>query len=231
MDIAELLADWQKEYRFNAFISDGIVDEQCYEEPHILFILRDMNCQTSCDLRRILRETGSNGKTWNNVARWTSALLDGGMPYPAAISHDERIRQLKRVAVMNLKKEGGGARANGKELAYAVRQQRARIFAEISLCEPSVIICCGLTSGNILGNAALLWAYNVLPRRSGWMSFISETLGCQWWYFYTEINGRRVPVISFCHPQVSVLGCVRGHKELFEPLYRDMLAVRQMFLG
>ena len=36
--------------------------------------------------------------------------------------------------------------------------------------------------------------------------------------------------ISFCHPQVTNFKGKRGHNELFEPLYREMLNIRKEFL-
>ena len=42
---------------------------------------------------------------------------------------------------------------------------------------------------------------------------------------------KRIPIISFCHPQVTNLEGVRGHEKLFEPLYRDMLHIRELFLN
>lgn len=42
---------------------------------------------------------------------------------------------------------------------------------------------------------------------------------------------KRIPIISFCHPQVTNLEGVRGHEKLFVPLYRDMLHIREMFLN
>ena len=42
---------------------------------------------------------------------------------------------------------------------------------------------------------------------------------------------KRIPIISFFHPQVTNLEGVRGHEKLFVPLYRDMLHIREVFLN
>lgn len=94
----------EKEFCFDAFISDGIVDAEYYENPHILFVLRDMNCQSERNLCDELRKNGSGWKTWNNIGRWSKALLDGNEEYPHDMSKERRVEQLKRIAVMNLKK-------------------------------------------------------------------------------------------------------------------------------
>ena len=212
-----------------AFISDGIVDESCYESPHILFVLRDMNCSEETDLRWHLREHGSGRKTWNNIGRWATALLDGDAEYPADMSKEKRKHQVRRVAAINLKKEGGSARTNGQEILDAVQQQRDLILREIELCDPQIIIACGLTASGIDGNAVLLHDY-VFDNLPTWEKFPSQHLDREWYYFRATINNRLVPVISFCHPQATSLNGLRGHA-LFEKLYKDILCIREHFIG
>ena len=227
----KLFLRWKQEHSFNAFITDGIVDKECYAKPHILFVLRDMNCKSERNLCDDLRNHGSGWKTWNNIGRWTKALLDGSVEYPFDMSEKQRVEQLRRIAVMNLKKEGGGSRTIGNELLTAVREQRELIYEEICLCNPDIIICCGLSSAKMKGNAALLMEEKVLTDCTEWESFRSQKLIREWWYYYTEINGKKIPVISFCHPQATNLNGKRGHKDLFVPLYEDMLFIKNKFLS
>ena len=229
MSFDALFTKWKATHNFLAFIRDGIVDPEHYETPHVLFVLRDMNCQSERDLCADLRRDGSGWKTWNNIGRWSKALLDGDEEYPQNMSTANRVTQLQRIAVMNLKKEGGVSRTAGNELLEAVQSQHEMIYEELCLCEPSIIICCGLTASGITGNATLLKNY-VLPHSAKWASFKSKTFDRDWWYYFTEINGKQIPVISFCHPQVTNLDCSRGHENLFVPLYRDMLHIRKLFL-
>lgn len=230
MNFDTLFTKWKDKHDFNAFIQDGIVDPPNYEKPNILFVLRDMNCQYERDLCADLRKDGSGWKTWNNIGRWTKALLDGSEEYPQDMSTLKRVEQLKRIAVINLKKDGGVSRTNGKEILEAVQEQHDMIYEEICLCDPEIIICCGLSASGIIGNAALLKDY-VLPFSAKWASFGSRTFERDWWYYLTKINEKQVPVISFCHPQVTNLDGFRGHEKLFAPLYRDMLHIRERFLG
>lgn len=229
MTFDELFVEWKAKYPFQAFISDGIVDPSGYEEPHILFVLRDMNCDTEMDLRWHLRKYGSGWKTWNNVGRWTKALLDGDTEYPVDMSQEKRIAQVRRIAAMNLKKEGGCERADGFKLFEAVQSQKEMILREIEMCDPRIIIACGLTSSGIDGNAVLLHDH-VFDNQPKWEQFQSPNLNKEWYYFQTTINGHVVPVISFCHPQVTSLIGLRGH-DLFERLYKDMLYIRERFMG
>ena len=91
MNFDALFIKWKSKYDFNAFIRDGIVDSEHYDIPHILFVLRDMNCQSERDLCADLRKDGSGWKTWNNIGRWTKALLDGSEEYPQDMSAEKRI--------------------------------------------------------------------------------------------------------------------------------------------
>ena len=228
-EFEKLFDEWKTKHDFNAFIKDGIVDYKRCEGTRVLFVLRDMNCQHERDLREDLRTDGSGWKTWANVGRWASALLDGLEDYPRDMSRFNRVDQLERIAAINLKKEGGVARAKGNQLLDAVETQGDLIFREICICDPEIIIACGLESSKLKDTASLLKQY-VFKDTSEWVPFKSKDLDRNWWYYYADINGKQVPVVYFCHPQVSSIGGKRGHEKLFIPLYNDMLQIRQMFL-
>ena len=225
-----LFDQWQQKYSFSAFVKDGIVDVENYEKPHVLFILRDMNCPVPNDLRKDLRTFGSGSKTWCNVGRWTCALLDENEPYPYNMSSSQRTEQLRRIAVMNLKKEGGAARADGKTLVSYAEEQKEMILRQIELCDPDIIICCGQSMADAPGNAVIL-EKTVFGINANWDKIHSCKLPRDWWYFYARINGKEVPVVSFCHPQVTNLCGKRGHEDLFKPLYEDMQTIRSKFLN
>ena len=229
MEFEKLFARWQKAHPFECFVKDGIVDPGRCERPRVLFVLRDMNCDKTADLREHLRGWESGWRTWCNVGRWTKALLDGEEEYPRDMSKWKRVEQMHRIAAMNLKKEGGGPRTVGGELQEAVESQRDLIWEEICLCDPDIIICCGLRSPGITDNATLLRDH-VLPETTEPEWLKSASFDRWWMHYHAAINGRQVPVVGFCHPQVTNFCGCRGHKDLFEPLYRDMLMIRRRFL-
>lgn len=218
-----LMDAWEKETegKINVFIRDGIVCEAEYEEPHILFVMRDMNTAEKCDLREELRTTGSGWKTWNNAARWISALLTGNECYPY---ESDRLNEMRKVAVLNIKKEAGGNRANKKALQDAAELYSEYIAREIELCDPKIIICGGF------GNAGILKDHVFKEKAGEWQKLQSEHFDSVWWYYFASVNGKQVPVISFCHPQVTNFKGKRGHGDLFEPLYREMIMIRKKFL-
>ena len=221
--IDELLDMWKHEFSdsIEIFIKDGIICEEEYSNPHILFVMRDTNVSKEVDVREDLREWGSGWKTWNNAARWAVALLTGNIDYPLEI---DRRAEMRKVAVINIKKKSGGARAYKEELQEAAKQYGNFSLREIELCDPSIIICGGF------GNADILKDYVFGELASEWKKLPAIHFAATWWYYFATINGKQIPVISFCHPQVCNFKGKRGHKELFEPLYREMLNFRQVFL-
>ena len=225
----ELFERWQQKHSFSAFIKDGVVDSTKYEQSHILFILRDMNCSVPNDLCENLRRKGSGAKTWCNIGRWVKALLDKNQEYPYDMSPQKRIEQISRVAVMNIKKEGGGARSEGKTLVSYAETQKELILEEIKMCNPDIIICCGQKMKNEFSNAVIL-EQKVFEINAKWNKICSCELPRDWWYFYVKINDKNVPIISFCHPQVTNLCGRRGHEALFKPLYKDMQMIGNKFL-
>lgn len=220
--IEELLDMWKNEYStsIKLFIKDGVICHEEYSEPHVLFIMRDMNTGAEVDLREELRQWGSGWKTWNNAARWAHALLTGDNIYPHEI---DRCAEMRKVAVINIKKEAGGSRAFKKELQEAAAQYGTYTLREIELCDPKIIICGGF------GNATILKDYIFKDLAGEWLEIYSDEFDCTWWYYFATINGRQVPVINFCHPQVTHFKGKRGHDDLFAPLYRDMLNFRKFF--
>lgn len=220
--IDRLLDLWRNEFResIDIFIRDGIICEEEYSNPHILFVMRDTNVRKEVDLRKDLREWGSGGKTWNNAARWAHALLSGDNNYPREI---DRCAEMCKVAVINIKKEAGGSRAFRKELQQAATQYGTYTLREIEICDPKIIICGGF------GNARILKDHIFKDLAGEWQEIHSDEFNCSWWYYFATINGKQVPVIDFCHPQVTHFKGKRGHDDLFAPLYREILIFKQFF--
>lgn len=212
----QLFQRWREKYDY--FITDGLLDEDEWNKQRykILFVLKEANWENANgDLCEFLlsESSASYWKTWNNVARWTKALLEGG-DYPRSVSKADKTDWLRKVAIMNLKKVGGNSAAkNNMVYAYA-KSDRAYLKKQIALYEPDIIICCGRGKGK---NADILH------------DVIFETHEVSEWqvpiltynYFYVSINNKKkIPVVSFYHPQM------RGGHERFKKRYEEM-----MYLG
>ena len=105
----ELFSRWRKERRYEYFISDGILDEIEWnkQDYKILFVLKEANWKNANeDLCEFLLSEKSSAywKTWNNVARWTKALIEPG-EYPHYVSKSDKSHWLRKIAAINLKKE------------------------------------------------------------------------------------------------------------------------------
>ena len=82
------------------------------EQIKITFVLKEANAVgETLDWRVCLSDytiSHNWGSTWNNIARWTKAILEGG-EYIEYVSPEERSKWLSRVSIANLKKVAGRA--------------------------------------------------------------------------------------------------------------------------
>lgn len=142
----------------------------------------------------------------------TKALIEGG-EYPHYVSKTDKSYWVKKIAFLNLKKVGGGAKANKDEISeYAIRDKKF-IKEQILLYNPDVIICCGRGQGK---NADLLYNEVLTDlNRSEWKKPIKTY---NWFTF--EINNKDIPVISFVHPQMW------GGHDRFKEKYNDILDIK-----
>lgn len=147
----ELLDKWERIRNYSEFIRDGVVDEKAYlsKRPRLVFILKEANdFGNGGDLRRLLVQQ-VKGSTWRNVARWTigiKALPEIHIPWEKveSISKGEMLTALKTIAVVNLKKQSGGARASRSAILDAARSDRDLLIEQINIYKPDIIVCCGV---------------------------------------------------------------------------------------
>ena len=214
-----LFARWRAEREYRCFISDGVIDENEWNKQSckILFVLKEANWENgNTDLCEFLLSENSSTywKTWNNVARWTKALLEKG-EYPYRVTNADKSRLLRKVAVMNLKKVGGNAVADSDTICEYARADREYISAQISLYDPDIIICCGRGKGK---NADILHdTVFESTSVSDWQDSLTES---EYNYFIlSTVDGRSVPVVSFYHPQM------RGGHVKFKRCYEEMIEI------
>lgn len=119
----ELFNEWKAAQGYSYFISDGILDENEWnkQDYKILFVLKEANWEGgNTDLCEFLLSEASPTywKTWNNVARWTKAIL-----------------------------EGGDAVAENDTIYSFAEKDKVLLKRQIELYEPDIIICCGRGKG------------------------------------------------------------------------------------
>lgn len=214
----ELFSRWKAERGYKEFISDGILDETEWskQEYKILFVLKEANWENgNVDLCEFLLSecSPSYWKTWNNVARWTKALLVQG-EYPRYLSKSDKSYWLRKVAAINLKKVGGNAVAEDKIIREYAEKDKAYLKEQIELYSPDIIVCCGRGTGK---NADILHdiVFDV-SQVSEWKEPITKE---KYNYFIAIINDKQVPVVSFYHPQM------RGDHDKFMKRYEEMIEI------
>jgi hypothetical protein len=213
----DLFKEWQATKHYDYFVKDGIFDPKIWNEQKckVLFVLKEANWEKeNIDLCNwILGERSPTyWKTWNNIARWTAALLEPG-EYPKYVSKADKTYWLRRIAFLNLKKVGGKAVANKKCIQQYAKNDAEFIRRQIILCAPTIIICCGRGTGK---NADLLYdEVFKTDELSDWKKSVLD-----YNYFTVSINNsKKVPVVSFYHPQI------RGSHELLKKRYEEMTEI------
>ncbi len=138
---------------------DGIVDYDKYSNLknegkfRLLFILKEANAKNEPgDLRDFLRK-GGQGKTWNPVAFWTYGVYNNFPSWDVVKdknSRELREKWLKKIAVINFKKQPGTKKAYYPMIRKHALKNQVLITKQIVMYEPDIIICCGKWFGNIL---------------------------------------------------------------------------------
>ena len=179
---------------------DGIVNENEYLKSNVkvLYILKEVNDWKEGDLRDLIKE-GKRWRTWNNIARWQNGIQkyyeSGELIFKNHISKNDRIEFLKSIAVLNLKKESGGATSNYHQIMKHATEDKALLKEQINLYKPDVIICCG--TGEFVSILNLAGDRNFKPSSNGTK--------------YSKNNENLI--ISYKHPQARV-----GKRILFDNL-------------
>lgn len=202
-----LMGDWEKWWQehhkeYPCFNRDGIVSYEDWEEipagKRILVVLKETNALEG-SLAEFLRNGGSDTyyRTWNNVARWTRMILDG--IYLEQIHRETLDRSVKEIAVMNLKKYAGDARAHRGKVRKAALEDKELLRRQIRLIQPDIVLAGGW------GLVSDLLHDHILKEDCPWYDpriRKDPEYDPDLWYFRTDhiCQGKSVPVISMPHP-------------------------------
>ena len=142
-----LFAAWKQESPEGIY-PDGIVNEAAYEKARtkVLFLLKEVNGDGDWDYLDFVRK-GARAQTWDNITRWTHGIEQ--LPEQIAwrevehIKEEDRKLHLPKIAVVNVKKTSGTGSADNEAVRQYARENRERLMAQIRLCAPELVICCG----------------------------------------------------------------------------------------
>lgn len=129
------------------FVEDGVVNEASYlsASRQILLLMKEVNDPEGggWDLRDHLRN-GTYPHTWNNAARWAYGILNSCPSFSDVPEPDAQFRKrwIEPLAVVNVKKVGGGASANQSDIMEYARGDRELLRTQLGLYKPGVTVCC-----------------------------------------------------------------------------------------
>jgi hypothetical protein len=160
MSINELFDEWCKTYPESSqsdFHRDGIVDEETFanQGARVLFVLAEPNSKDGrydryrgVDLREIFGQVGLGKPIDLNLARWTSVVLDQKQQFFTP-SREEAKMELRKVAIMNMKKLAGAGHANVEAISLQAWRDQAFIRREVDFIRPTIIFTCGETASRL----------------------------------------------------------------------------------
>lgn len=175
-----------------SIVADGVICEQEFLNARykIVYILKEVNGGKSWDLRDFVYE-GGRPQTWDNIARWTEGILSWEKEFPWSemeIDNEQRrLRELKKIAAVNLKKTSGGHTSNNGEIYRAAVDHHDIIKEQIDLYKADFIICCGTE-----------YAFMDACYKDREVDWKMTSRGI--WYF----RDGKSAVISFSHPEARV---------------------------
>lgn len=179
-----------------SIIDDGIVCEEEYlhAKYRIMYVLKEVNGGESWSLKEFLRN-GGRPQTWDNIARWTEAILDldteKSWDYWEKDKEERRKKFLKKICAINVKKTSGGYTANNKEIKSAAIDNSAMLQKQLSIYTPDIVICCG---------TEIPFVKACYPNKT--LNWKRTSRGI--WYF---VDNNRI-VVSFKHPEARVMSCL-----------------------
>lgn len=181
---SKLFAELKKNYPNT--VPDGVVDENEYlNAPQEV-----NNVPSGFDLRDFINK-GARPQTWDNVTRWTEAILSGKQSIPweevKDVNEERRRNILKKIAAVNLKKTPGGHTSDIREIIKAAKDFKDIVQKQLDLYKPDYIILCGTER-----------AYIDAFYEGKAVNWVHTERGID----YFKDNG--VAIISFCHPEARI---------------------------
>ena len=158
------------------FHRDGIIDEPEFAQQRrrILFVLLEPNSRGGAydryfgrDLRELFRQEPIAKSMTSNLALWTQALLDGRTDY-SHLNAEESRTQLRRVAVLNLKKIAGSGKADVPSIAIHAWDDRALIREEVELIGAETAVTCGEVANRLFGFVMGNDKHRLTPGDAAW---------------------------------------------------------------
>lgn len=134
----------------SGFHRDGVIDPATFakETDRVLFVLLEPNSRRGAydkyygaDLRELFRDPFPKQMT-RSLGLWTRYLLDGDDTFES-LTAEQSCAQLRRAAVMNLKKLAGTGTADIMRIGQYGWRDRAFSREQVRMIAPTIIVTCG----------------------------------------------------------------------------------------
>lgn len=135
-----LFDKWQAARNYKGFKRDGIINEELFRSPHVLFVCKEPNDPNQAD--------GDYRQWWNKemsfafsrrIGDWSYGIFNGFPPY--TFTDEDAHLALKSISFMNVKKVGGVSRADHSSIQDFIQRDLHFLKEEIDIIDPSLIIC------------------------------------------------------------------------------------------
>ncbi len=188
-ELDQLFEQWVEEfpqYR-GKFKKDGIIDEETFEaqEIKLLFITKEPNDpgQREGDYREWLKEVKHSFS--HRICEWAFGVHEDFPPLNQ-LNCAKRKEIMKTIAFMNLKKIGGKAKANDREIQKVIENEKELLKGEIDIIKPTIMI------GSV-------------GRKSGYLNSLFNTDSFKDSGFDVEVGRfKTYKIINFYHPSYRV---------------------------
>ena len=163
----ELFIKWQQRMKSNSeehwdrFVPDGVVDPKNYSDihPKIVLLLKEVHDDPNIENLKPWKlydylfdgHQDAGAFMWDVVARWVSAIIFGNetwddynrnKPFLKELSSDQEFRatMLRNIAVVNVKKTGGGSKSDKTLIKKHCKNYGDFIHDQIQMYKPNIII-------------------------------------------------------------------------------------------
>lgn len=141
----DLFNTWENEYPKGTFCRDGIINEQLFSnaEKKVLYITKEPNdpTQKQWDYREWYNKEISSYPFCYRITEWAYGILKGFPPIEEVWKDPDMAHYcLRSIAMMNIKKLGGGGSPNYDEMMKYAENDIPYLRKEISIINPDIII-------------------------------------------------------------------------------------------
>lgn len=139
-----ILSKWRSQIHSSetGFVNDGILNHEKYElaKPKLCFLCKEANYKGKNDISIMeWYNDGGFGHFSNRISQW-AAGIHHDFPPIEDLNQEQLMEALHRSAVVNIKKTGGGGKADDGNIMQHAIQYRELLHEQLSEIAPHIIV-------------------------------------------------------------------------------------------